>query len=448
MRIRITNHYRNTSQDYKVEAGEVREFFTEHFPWVATNQSLQEMLTEANDAQAYDVEVVDDVGKAESSGDVATDMLGVNIGRDRIFAAAFWLAGKPVDAVKVREARWQEDGDDERAALRAAGLDINTENLRSLKAVLDMGQDLRKFEGAPSKMKEHDFQVEPPHDVQPGTDSAKRTAAAVARGFKAGSFKPVNLGGKHSTNSAIVDDPETGKRYLLKPASGGVGPAAGIKEESASQARREAAFSHIAEDVFGLGNSVAGAELILLDGKEWAALDMLPLDWKNLDRARKADGHRVGRALNEYRTRGILHRWAVMDFVLGQADRHAGNLMISPADDIKLIDHGSAFAGPDFDPGHDSKSFVPYYLRFTVSTGQFNSMDQASKLSHMPVVTESADQELRRWIHSLDSKRLTAELQRLGMRPDACAARLELVKDVAKDGRAVAPRINGLWLST
>ena len=445
MILRVQNIYRDSYQDF--ETDDPRDFLTKRFPWIQP-ASLQEMIDEIDESQVYEVDVVPDVQKAEgspeTSGNVAAAMLGHNATTQQVVAAAFWLAGKPVDPEAVRQAVFDEDGDVERAALKAAGLEATSDLLSALRAVLSVKNGGLKKSG---DITENPVQVQPPKQIVPGTDYAARFAAALGRGFKAGTYKAVNLGGKHSSNSAILKDPETGNRYLLKPASGGVGPAAGIKEETASQARRESAYSHIAETVFGMGNFVQDAELVVLDGKEWAAIAMLSLDWKNLDKVKKKDPQRIARVLNEYRQRGLLHRWAVLDWVLGNADRHAGNLMVSPDDHMKLIDHGSAFAGPDFDPGNDKSTFVPFYLRWTVSTGGFNKMAPEEQLSHMPVLNESADQELRQWIHHLDPKKLTSMLQHFGMRVDACLARLELVQSLVEDEQAVAPRVNSLWLA-
>lgn len=449
MRIRVTNHIRGDEHDYDVKPEELRHFLTEHFPWVNPNQSLEDALEEIDSGQAYSAAIVgqEDVQKAEASpstsAEVAAGMLGLDAQNEKAFAAAFWLAGKKLDRDKIRAAMWQEDGDVEKAALRAAGMDTDEESLESLRAVLKFGL-LTKTDD----IKENEEDVAAPKSVLPGNELATSVAAAVARGFAANDFKVVNLGGKHSTNSALVRDPEADRRYLLKPASGGVGPAAGVKEEAATQARREMAFYHIAADVFKLGDWMPAAELLLLDGREWSAMDMLPLNWRNLDKIKKVDFQRVARVLDGLRGAGILHRWAVLDYVLGNPDRHAGNLMISPEDKLKLIDHGSAFAGPDFDPGNDKSSFIPYYLRYSVSTQNFNAMDPQSQLSHMPVLNEGADADLRKWIHGLDVKRLGAELQHLGLRADACTARLELVQSVAAEDKAVAPGVNSLWLQT
>jgi hypothetical protein len=446
--LRIYNHLRDDYQDHNLSPQDVRAFVAKKFPWIDSAQSLQDILEEINDTQVYKAEVLSDVQKTEASPDtsagVAAAMLGHNANTQQTVAAAFWLAGKQVDEEKFRSALWQEDGDVEKAALRAAGLDVSEELLAALRSLLAIKSDGLHKSG---DITENQANVQPPRQVLPGTDTATRVAVAVQRAFKAGDYKLVNLGGKHSSNSAILKDPETGRQYLMKPGSGGVGPAAGVHEEAASQARRESAYSHIAESIFGMGNFVPSSEMLVLDGKEWAAIDMLPLTFKNLDKVKKKDQQRVGRILNTYRQQGLLHRWAVMDYVLGNPDRHAGNLMVSPDDHLKLIDQGSAFAGPSFNPGADKSSFIPYYLRWTVSTENFNQMDPQRQLSHMPVLNEGADQELRQWIHGLEARHLEAELKRFGMRADACLARLELVQSLADDHQAIAPRVNSLWLA-
>ena len=52
--------------------------------------------------------------------------------------------------------------------------------------------------------------------------------------------------------------------------------------------------------------------------------------------------------------------------VAGSPDSHGSNLLVGPAPEhyVALIDHGSAFAGPDFNPGRDKNSFVQSAIPF------------------------------------------------------------------------------------
>jgi hypothetical protein len=94
-----------------------------------------------------------------------------------------------------------------------------------------------------------------------------------------------------------------------------------------------------------------------------------------------------------------LHKWAAMDLVLGNPDRNAGNIMAS-GDKVKLIDHGSCFAGFKFDPAKDGISFVPYYLRPDVQG--FTQMTTNDKLRSLPRLNAQNEAKLRRWILDLN----------------------------------------------
>ena len=74
--------------------------------------------------------------------------------------------------------------------------------------------------------------------------------------------------------------------------------------------------------------------------------------WESLDERNRRVDQAAVEVLRPYLDNGDVHRMAVMDWVLGNADSHGQNVLVNAADDqIALIDHGSAFAGPNFNPG-------------------------------------------------------------------------------------------------
>ena len=111
-----------------------------------------------------------------------------------------------------------------------------------------------------------------------------------------------------------------------------------------------------------------------------------------------------------------------------------------------MIDHGSAFAGSDFDPAHDQNSFIPYYLRAWRAEG-WGKLTPDQKLRAMPSVSGDTERQLRDWFHGINAADLEAVLHRYGIDPAPSVARLAKVKALlAEENFSVA--VNGLWLAT
>ena len=261
-----------------------------------------------------------------------------------------------------------------------------------------------------------------------------------------GNVKVAHLDGKHSKGSLIAKDHQTQNIYLLKPGSGGQSPAAGAQEQPASQSRREAAFWHVA-DQWQLGGTIPRADLVLIDGKEYAAIRMLPFSYRNLEKKAVKDPALAPRALAMYRDKGFLHKWAILDAVLGNPDRHGQNMMISADDQVvALIDHGSAFAGDSFDPAFDRNSFVPYYLRVWGGP-KFNRLPVKDKLARMPSVSQPVREELRTWLNGIHADQLEMTLLRFGIDPRASVARLAKLKATASS-MPIDQAVNRFWVTT
>jgi hypothetical protein len=113
--------------------------------------------------------------------------------------------------------------------------------------------------------------------------------------------------------------------------------------------------------------------------------------------------------------------------------------------DIKLIDHGAAFAGPDFDPAHDKNSFVPCFLR-AWAPRLFNPLPTKEKLSYLPRVAESVATSLASWFNGLHADEMEHLLYRYGINPSASLARFAALKTLAGN-RPVDQAINLLWVS-
>lgn len=369
------------------------------------------------------------VKKLSKRESIPSDQLGFSVSFHELIAIAQFLTQQQVDLSVIRQALMANGGEPLEAVLTAYGLNTPEgkkafENVKALK--LHKTEDILK---APKSIV--------------GIDN-EDMATIVQKAYKDGQVESIALGGKHSSGSYIIKD-DKGNNWLLKPGSGKKSPAAGVDETKGSQSRREAAFSALAELL--QINEVKPAHLLVIDGKEVAAIQMWPMDWTNLHRTMYEDTNLPRKALDRYLRNGKLFRWAVLDFIAGNPDRHGNNAMVSSADDgnkIGLIDHGSAFAGHHFDPGNDKDSFVPYYLRVWAGP-EFHGLEHDEQLDQMPKLTGEADQEFREWVEALDAKEIEGVLHKYGIDPSAVLARL---KEIQSDPMAenMSQHVNMCWL--
>lgn len=354
--------------------------------------------------------------------------------------AASFLSGLTADPRALRRAAWLHDQDHVAAALVAHDLPVTEEMRQSVAAVSRLQAQNPHPQPTPD--------VSHPKEIVAARPEGQEAAEAVKRSFAAGEARPVTLGGKHSAGTVLCHDPKTKATWLLKPGSGDQSPAAGAREEGSSQSAREAAFFQVAR-AWGLGEDLPRAELLIVDGRQVAAIAWLPPeDWEQLEDAREDDTGAPARILEPYRVSGRLHQWGILDLVLGQTDRHFGNLMVTKDSDdprARLIDHGAAFAGPDFDPAHDRASFIPCYLRLSVPTSvNFNAQSQEEKLRGMAQTTEDGRQALRTWVAAIDGEQLRQILAAYGINPQASLDRLARIKALAGPLDAA---VNGLWVT-
>lgn len=374
-------------------------------------QHLQQILSKALDALApADAEPQAKVARHP----IVTCQLGFDPLNHPSFRAARFLAldYQPSAAI-VRTCLYQEDGDVDRAALAAHNLPITDENLASLHAIKTLSKD----EGPILEPTPHAEKIVTAHPE--GED----VADMIRRAFKTNFVFPVALGGKHSKGSFIAYDKQTHTTVLLKSGSGGAGGAAGSTQEQANPNAREAAFYYVAKD-WKIGKWFPRAEEVIIDERPYAALQLLALDFSTLDAYEKKHPGTARRVLAPYLYQGLIHKWAVIDYVLGNPDRHGQNVMVDPEGAVRLIDHGSAFAGTEFDPAHDGGSFVPYYLRAWALDENFNKLSPEDKIRNLPRVPHSVAQELKTWAANISVENLKYICQKYGIDPSATLARL------------------------
>jgi len=364
------------------------------------------------------------------------DQLGMQSKFEAFLKAGKFLAHAEPDLGLFRQAMLA-GLDLDAAVLTSVGLEVDHKSRRALLAVVSL-QD--------GKLGKAD--VHRTHEVHALMPDGADVADGVRRGFSAETEQDLHLGGRHSKGTMMVRDPDTGMMYLIKPGSGNQSPAMGAREEGANQSRREAAFWHVA-DVLGLGNRVPRADLLLIDGQEVAALHLLPFSWKNLEKLKFQDPGLPHKALEKYRSTGELHKWAVLDYLLGNPDRHGQNLMVGPEKDdhpVALIDHGSAFAGPSFDPARDKNSFIPYYLR-AWRGDTWKDLTPEQRLRAMPSLARDADDQLRTWLEGVHAGDVEQILARYGIDPAPSLQRMVRLKQLLAEP-SVSQAINRLWLAT
>jgi hypothetical protein len=231
--------------------------------------------------------------------------------------------------------------------------------------------------------------------------------------------------------------------WLLKPGSGKMSPAAGARDDASSQSAREAAFWHVMNKV-GLGNYGPRADLLVVNGAQVAAMKLLGTQWKSLDeRNRQVDGY-AREVLKPYLDRGDLHKLAAIMWVLGETDAHGQNVM-THAEAIAVIDHGSAWAGPNFAPGHDTKSFVPYILRVFAGP-DFSKKTPAERVRVLPELNQTQDADFRKWVHSLDPALVASVAEAHGIGDVAIKAALGRLDELQTyAGPSESAFLNGLW---
>mgnify|MGYP001581330824 CR=1 FL=1 len=379
-----------------------------------------------SEGMAFDL-LLNDPGLDEIDHDNALEQLGHDSEAVAALQAAKFLSGKEPDTEKYQMALIIHEGDIQRAALYACGLNDSKANLKALDGALKLGEFSKSEPEAP--------QIK---SVLPAVPEAADTAEQVRRAVQAGFVYPIKLSGKHSKGTVVVRDPKSGGLWLLKPGSGALSPAKGVVDESASQSAREAAFWYVADSV-GLGGVISHTDLLAIDADQVAAIKYLPTQFKSLDKLNRKDPGTAQKILEPYRANGQIFRWAILEYVLGSSDSHGANIL-SDGNSIALIDHGSSFSGEGFSV-LDTKTFAPYYLRMW-SPKKFTTLPPDKKLEAMPTLNAEQEEVLRLWVESIDENELSHILGHYGITPGPSLRRLEKIRSM--DG-PFWQRINKLW---
>ena len=151
-----------------------------------------------------------------------------------------------------------------------------------------------------------------------------------------------------------------------------------------TSAHREAAYKKMADDVFGLGDYVPKTTVFRhpLSNQPWSAQEFLP---GGIESASPSD--LAGVDIDDR------HKLGVMNMILGNNDRHSGNLGMDSSGYLKLIDNALSFdyAGVGGWP-------VPHYIKDS----------DGGTLPH------SVSGNVKTWLQSLDPKKFADGLQKMG----------------------------------
>jgi hypothetical protein len=311
----------------------------------------------------------------------------------------------------------EHEGDNLAAALFAHKIPVTAENIKVLKDIIQL-QSLSKSEFNVAAL---------PRKVNPFDQESVPMAQVIQEAFINHAVHEIKLNGKHSNGTALVKDFDTNKIYLLKPGSGALSNALGVKEEAASQSRREVAFNKIAK-IMGLGAFVPDAHLLIIDGYEVACLEFFSNKYKTLTDIKNEKSVDLGMVFDKVNQNGFLFKLVALDYLLGQCDRHSGNIMLGLEHmDVKFIDAGSAFAGHSYNPAIDSKSFIPFPLR-AYSGRKFNALTPDERFKLMPRQDAIKETAFNYWINYLDEGKIIRLLNLYGINPAPFAERLARIR--------------------
>ena len=371
---------------------------------------------------------------------MAHQMLGLDFYYDEyLLEAARFISGKnDPDPEKLMMGQVIHEDDPVAAILFAFGIDRTVYNHKALQVMAELLQNdklVAKSDDCLSDAADTKF------EVVPGHYTAHDAAEAISRANNAKMMFKIQLGGKYSGETKVAKDPQNGMLWLIKPGTSKISPAAGVDEERASQAQREAAFYAIANEV-GLGMAIPKTFLININEIPTAVMPFLPPDFKPLSVYKKKDPNMVIESFEKYRKTGLLHMWGILEWILGSADSHSNNILMAPDGSVALLDHGSTFAGDSFNPAVDDSSFIPYYLRFRVEKG-FKKLDFEDRLLKIAHVDGRIDDMLKNWINRIDENKIANIIQSFGIDPNPSIKRLHDLK--MHEGGSLSEYVNKLW---
>lgn len=245
---------------------------------------------------------------------------------------------------------------------------------------------------------------------------------ALAHGFVFGGPKKLGGGATGNAGDSYWSKTPDGKNVFVKKASTVFN---NHTEAPDNTARREGIYANLAHNFFGLGQHLPNVAVVKhpQTGQEHALIEHVPGTHTH-----SHSDSEVKQALKNVNKNGDLHKIAMMNYIMGNSDRHSGNFMLTSSnpdlgpDGIKLIDHNIF--------GSKRVTQTPSYLAYMNddSTGEGND------------IMHKMHPEAEKWLMSLDPAELRQQLMANHMPPysiDRSVQRLQRMRNYA----SVAPNL-------
>lgn len=161
---------------------------------------------------------------------------------------------------------------------------------------------------------------------------------ALAHGFDFGSRQIGKIAGAKpgafDRTSFWAKDP-SGKHVYVKGSSGEMQDENG-NEGPWNTARKEGAYHNLAKDYFGLGAHMPAVAVVRhpSTGQEHAIIQHVPGKHEH-----DMPMNEIGPTLSDMNKSGDVHKLAIMNFLMNNTDRHAGNYLYGDNGKLTMIDH-------------------------------------------------------------------------------------------------------------
>lgn len=239
----------------------------------------------------------------------------------------------------------------------------------------------------------------------------------LAHGFDFSGPRIDSDSGAFANTSFWAKTPSGSKAYV-KAAADHEGFAGNAKAEGRwNTARKEGVYHNLAHDYFGLGHMVPNVAVVRepKTGREHALVENV----KNASHVDELGSRETTRSLARANENGDVHKAAMMNVILNNADRHDGNYLLGHSggqhNKLHLIDHnlwGSNRLGAGVN--------VPFYVSKLNGAGE----------GHDPAGL--AHPEAQKWLKSLDPSELRSQLMRYGAPPNAIENSLTRLNQLKK----------------
>jgi len=208
-------------------------------------------------------------------------------------------------------------------------------------------------------------------------------------------------------------------------------------------ARREGAYHNLAKHFFGLGEFVPTPAAIRhpLTNEAYSVQEEVP-DAEHIDvkRPRDDNGHgyepedeRQASWIRKHQVNGDLDKIHAMNMILGNNDRHTGNILVTPHEPhVRLIDHSHAFDHH----GRHAVVKTPAYYRFQQGMRykeEARKNPEAARHGQIPdhFGNDPIHPVAAKWIQELDHQKLADLVRAFGLGEKAAkrsAGSLQIIK--------------------